>query len=174
MQVCRKDTPLLNIAFTMEGLRMCGLVESQLEWFPPEFRQGMEIRAGVLGDVHGNHPRRWNLPLRNWPQAVQDPDWVPPAGVTPLRIAMDSVHAIVQIRLVAAGSGSASAATDPRAQIAARLLQLVGGKHGIQPLSIQWMERIFLNAMVVDHFGFTDGQSGNRIFKRHRTSQERA
>ena len=59
-------TVRLNLAFTHEGLRALGLGDEPLGRFPMEFRQGMEARCSVLGDLRANHPRRWRLPLRNW------------------------------------------------------------------------------------------------------------
>ena len=40
-----------NIAFTVEGLRMAGLSDDEVRSLPDEFVQGMERRAGLLGDV---------------------------------------------------------------------------------------------------------------------------
>ena len=57
----------LNVSFTFNGLRTLGIPESQLATFPKEFREGMEARAGLLGDVRGNHPNNWTLPDSNWP-----------------------------------------------------------------------------------------------------------
>ena len=53
-----------NLAFTYQGLKNLGLSDDELKEFPKEFRQGMEERAPILGDVKTNHPRRWNLPHR--------------------------------------------------------------------------------------------------------------
>ncbi|WP_394788054.1 Dyp-type peroxidase, partial [Rhodoferax sp.] len=143
-----------NLAFTAEGLRVCGLDEQQLEWLPIEFRQGMPARAGLLGDVRGNHPRRWRLPLQNWPGALE-PGWS--ATVDCPRVAMDAVHAVLQVRLI---DGSPKA-TDGRAPIAAFLRTLFEKSlpnSGVRPLSLQWMERE-AGLTPVDHFGFIDGQS---------------
>ncbi|MFY9513698.1 MAG: hypothetical protein WAQ05_22275, partial [Rubrivivax sp.] len=74
--------PGINIAFTHEGLRLLGLSEAELALFPQEFREGMEARAGMLGDLRGNHPRRWRLPPRH--------------GGGPL-VEMATVHAVLQL-----------------------------------------------------------------------------
>ena len=158
------DQALVNVAFTAEGLRTCGLTETQLDWLPDEFRQGMQARAGVLGDVRGNHPRRWTLPLRNWPQAL-DPAWTaPPATPTApaWRVAMDAVHAVVQVRLIASGPAN-QAATPPTETIANMLRTLLDNATllaaGVQPLSVLWMARQDDAGLPIDHFGFADGVS---------------
>jgi Dyp-type peroxidase family len=51
----------LNIAFTFKGLEALGLSAEELESFPEEFREGMEKRAAILGDVGDNAPENWNL-----------------------------------------------------------------------------------------------------------------
>ena len=40
-----------NIAFTVEGLRAAGLSDDEVRELPEEFVQGMERRAGLLGDL---------------------------------------------------------------------------------------------------------------------------
>jgi len=142
-----------NLAFTGEGLRACGLGDQQLDGLPLEFRQGMEARAGLLGDVRGNHPRRWKLPLLNWPDAL-DPAWT--AREDCPRIAMDAVHAVLQVRLI----DSDPPLTAGSAPIVAFLQTLFDGlrESGVRPLSLQWMERDG-GLEPADHFGFIDGQS---------------
>ena len=151
---------LFNIAFTAEGLRACGLTQAQLDRFPEEFRQGMEQRAAVLGDVRGNHPRRWKLPPRNWPQAATDPYWCDVGAPDVLRVPLEAVHAIVQIRLVDPKPDAVVPTSgNPRQSIAAALMELFAAPLAVQPLSLQWMERLRKGGQVVDHFGFTDGLS---------------
>jgi Dyp-type peroxidase family len=55
----------LNVAITFNGLRRLGVNESELDRFPKEFREGMEARAGLLGDVRENHPENWVHPEWN-------------------------------------------------------------------------------------------------------------
>jgi len=57
----------LNLALTFEGLRTLGLTSEELALFPREFQEGLERRAGLLGDIGANHPERWALPEGNWP-----------------------------------------------------------------------------------------------------------
>ncbi len=148
-----------NVAFSFEGLRRCGLPDTLLDELPLEFRQGMEQRAGILGDVRGNHPRRWSLPLRNWPQAVQDPDWV--AAPDHARITMEAVHAVVQVRMGPNAENSGPGA-DLRPQLAQLMLGLFAKCPHARPLSVQWMQRLGTpnsKGETREHFGYLDGQS---------------
>jgi hypothetical protein len=163
------DAPLLNLAFTADGLRACGLADAQLARFAEEFRQGMAARAGLLGDVHGNHPRRWTLPLRNWPQGL-DPAWQPADAATAPRVALEALHVLLQVRLVASPAGTPGA-PDPQQTIVAMLRRIFSRPDdaagapespwpaGGQPLSLQWMAREDAAGLPVDHFGFADGLS---------------
>lgn len=81
-----------NIAFTYHGLRRMGVSDDELMKFPKEFREGMESRAPMMGDTGENHPRRWELPARNWPHA--DPDIIskrPP-------VELSEVDFVIQLR----------------------------------------------------------------------------
>jgi Dyp-type peroxidase family len=49
----------LNVALSCAGLKALGLTQEHLAEFPREFSEGMEARAGSLGDVRSNHPRNW-------------------------------------------------------------------------------------------------------------------
>jgi deferrochelatase/peroxidase EfeB len=151
--------PRWNIAFTMEGLRCCGLPESALEGLPMEFRLGMEQRAGILGDVRGNHPRRWRLPLRNGPQVLDNPDWQP--GPAPERVNLEAVHAVIQLRLGPPDRSKRQVPhPDLRPKLAQLLKRLFEHSPGARPLSVQWMERLgHQDDKALDHFGFIDGQS---------------
>jgi Dyp-type peroxidase family len=57
-----KDDVCRNLAITFSGLQALGVPAHRLALLPQEFAQGMEARAGVLGDVRGNHPRYWQRP----------------------------------------------------------------------------------------------------------------
>ena len=52
---------LLNIAFTLPGLRRFGLREETLATFPRAFREGMTTpyRSRLLGDIEANRPTEW-------------------------------------------------------------------------------------------------------------------
>ena len=85
-----------NIAFTLTGLRKLGLTAAELERLPKEFREGMEARAGLLGDVRDNHPRRWNLPRR---YTAGDPLASNPTPDAP-PVPLSAVDVVLQMRLV--------------------------------------------------------------------------
>jgi Dyp-type peroxidase family len=139
-----------NIAFTYEGLRAVGLTETQLAWFPQEFREGMEARASVLGDLRINHPRRWHLPTLNAPK---------PVNGEPAHVELSAVHVVLQLR---AGSNSTRARQiiDPEPAIAREVKELLDGLSGVRLLAVEPM-RQYRNAQgqAVEHFGFVDGVS---------------
>jgi Dyp-type peroxidase family len=53
----------LGIAFTFQGLKALGVPQASLDSFPPEFREGMASRAGILNDVGENAPASWEYPF---------------------------------------------------------------------------------------------------------------
>ena len=80
----------VTVALTFEGLKRLGLSDEELAAFPKEFREGMEARAGMLGDVRGNHPTNWELPLWNWDTS---------ASADPLpRVRLSTVDLVIQLR----------------------------------------------------------------------------
>jgi Dyp-type peroxidase family len=66
-----------NLALTFEGLRTLGLTDEERALFPKEFQEGLEARAGLLGDVGWSHPENWALPEANWPIGVGNGDPLP-------------------------------------------------------------------------------------------------
>jgi len=149
-----------NISFTVEGLRVAGLSESEVLKLPDEFVQGMERRAGLLGDLRINHPHRWRLPALNWHLGVDAPDLAErdPAQ----RIDLSAVHAVIQIRL----RGPHQHATESKAKLMAAMKKLVAIDPGVTPLSLQWMKRQRNSARdVEEHFGFIDGTSDPQLSK---------
>ena len=144
-----------NLAFTVQGLQLAGVEGGTLEELPTEFRQGMAARASILGDLRHNHPTRWALPQRNWPQ----PD---PAKL--LRVELSSVHAVVQMAV----SGHASAQwqdlvdnpTHPLWPVV-KAFDAELAPQGVRILSVQAMQRFADNAAPHgrDRFGFADGIS---------------
>lgn len=72
-----------NVAFTFGGLERMGLSSHDLSDFPKEFRDGSVDRAPQIGDVRENHPRRWKLPERNWPEGASPDDPLnPPVDIS--------------------------------------------------------------------------------------------
>jgi Dyp-type peroxidase family len=149
-----------NISFTVEGLRVAGLSESELLKLPDEFVQGMERRAGLLGDLRINHPHRWRLPALNWRLGVDAPDLA--EGDPAPRIDLSAVHAILQIRR----RGPHEHATESKSKLMAAMKELVAVDPGVTPLSLQWMKRQRNSAGdVEEHFGFIDGTSNPELNK---------
>lgn len=147
---------IVNIAFTLEGLRLAGLSDAEIEALPEEFVRGMERRAGLLGDVRSNHPLRWSLPAVNWSLGVTAPD-IARDDPQP-RLSLGAVHAVLQLRLPIA-TAAASGATPPRQLLMTELQRLKGLVPGLRPQSIQWMERFTQAGHVVEHFNYVDGDS---------------
>ena len=132
---------------------MCGPVLRQLEQFPEDFRQGMDARAGLLGDVRNNHPRRWRLPLRF---AGVD---APPHGQA---IGLAAVHAVLQLRCRHDGGADAPLYWDGSHPLHAELRAL----HGTAPAGVRILAVESARARTrgqggqqatVEHFGYVDG-----------------
>lgn len=162
----------VNIGLTPAGLRQAGVTEAELRCLPEAFMQGMAERAGWLGDLRANHPRRWRLPMRNWADTVHAAD---AAETDPgPRVAIEAVHAVLQLRhCVAAGEDRRPLpAATVRSLLFQRLQVLVDLHADIVPLSLQWMVRLpgpagadGQPAGTVEHFGFSDGHS-DPVFNR--------
>jgi hypothetical protein len=85
-----KDCIYRNIAITRSGLDVLGIPASDRAALPRDFLEGMEERAGLLGDVRFNHPSAWKRPRRNW-EGSKCASFGPP-------IALSSVHLVLQFR----------------------------------------------------------------------------
>jgi hypothetical protein len=60
-------TVRVNLGLTYVGLQRLGLSPDVLQRMPREFQEGMEKRAGMLGDVGlFAHPSGWEAPKCNW------------------------------------------------------------------------------------------------------------
>ncbi|HEY3665238.1 MAG TPA: hypothetical protein VGL19_04530, partial [Polyangiaceae bacterium] len=66
-----------NMALTFEGLGTLGLTDAERALFPKEFQEGLQARAGLLGDIGWNHPENWRLPEANWPIGASNGDPLP-------------------------------------------------------------------------------------------------
>ena len=53
----------MNVCFTADGLRACGLTDNILCTFPTEFREGIATpaRSRILGDTEASDPSRWEF-----------------------------------------------------------------------------------------------------------------
>lgn len=144
-----------NVALTFSGLRMAGLSEDELALFPEEFRQGMAARAGQLGDVRHNHPRRWRLPGR-FGGIDQKPHEV-------ITVEMESVHAVVQLRCQAATPAQAETLDyfEPQHPLREEVAALQAAARGTRVLAIQSLRRNLRRHqgrdLPIEHFGYADG-----------------
>lgn len=126
-----------TIAFTHKGLERMRLPHDVLCAFPKEFREGMEARSGLLGDMRENHPRRWRLPERNWPPRGKDERQDRPP------VELSEVDFVIQLRASrpAAVTGAASAVlseplsthADYRAEAAQKFMKKSGGPANFAP-----------------------------------------
>jgi Dyp-type peroxidase family len=152
------DGIFVNVALTWQGLRGLGVPQQALDQFPKEFREGMEARAGLLGDVRCNHPRRWALPERNWPDRAA-------AGAVAERVQLSEVDIVVQLRTAApVNPGDEEISANPAHPLYERVKALAA-EPGVRVLSVQAMLRHRAPQAgggpgpAVDHFGFVDGIS---------------
>lgn len=148
-----------NIAFTPEGLRAAGVTDAEMQSFPEEFVQGMQRRAGLIGDLRINNPRYWRLPPLNWHLGINAPD-ASEDDPTP-RVDLGGVHAMVQVRLQ---SGGETSVEEARTKLFTVLQDLIENHPGVMPLSLQWMQRQ-RNARgeIMEHFGFIEAEA-NPVF----------
>ena len=142
----------LNIALTCNGLKTLGLSDAELVKFPKEFREGMQARASLLGDVGTNHPSKWNLPQANWPLDAAE------AGGT---VALSTVDLVVQLQKANVEPGADKwswCAGHPLYKEVAELAEQVEQTGG-QLLSVEPLRRKLIDGNVHEHFGFRDGLS---------------
>ncbi len=150
----------LNIAITKRGLQNLGVADEDIARLPKEFRDGMDERAGLLGDIHRNHPRRWPLPER-FLRAASGPSPRPP-------VELSEVDIVLQLRTAAGGwdfhdlpndeVGLSDSAHPLAESVRQKLAQ--ADNAGIRLLSIEPMRRLRADTdqrdRARDHFGFLD------------------
>lgn len=136
--------PTLNLAFSFRGLQALGLPADELRRLPKEFREGMEARAGFLGDVGPNHPDHWERPAR-----LRD-------GL-PLDLSTVDLVALLQRRKDAGDDGDhAWSGSHPLYDEVMRL----GQDSGLELLAVEVLRREPPeNGYAREHFGFRDGIS---------------
>ncbi|MBI5722082.1 MAG: Dyp-type peroxidase [Burkholderiales bacterium] len=139
------ETLYWNVAFSANGLRALGVPPSRIDRFPQEFVEGMEARAGMLGDVRTNHPEHWRRPrLASSPQIEVD---------------LGSVDVAVQYRL--------ASKSEPERQLHSALAALAAAidkeRDGLLVLAVEPMRSYpsptDVAGTVTEHFGFADGLS---------------
>ena len=137
-----------NVSFTYTGLKALGLSQAELDSLPNEFREGMEARAGLLGDVCSNHPEQWAMPSRNWPER----------STNGARIGLSAVDAVVTLQT----QRTSVEQIDALALLRPELEALV--REGAQILHVQPLQRYESrwgkqDGLYREHFGFVDGLS---------------
>ncbi len=143
------------LSITKEGLSHIGMHRDKLAEFPRSFLEGMEKRAGLLGDTDVNHPSNWVWPTGNWP-----------AGSPERAIAPSSIDIIVQV--TGAYDDLANAHVfDEKHPLYASVAELdAASGAGVRLLAVQPMQRRYNDAAparVVNHLGFVDGVGQPRI-----------
>jgi Dyp-type peroxidase family len=152
-QPTQEGTIATNIAITFEGFRALGLSDAQLDWFAQEFREGMEARAGLLGDLRTNHPRRWRLPSR------VDANL---ANVSGTSVELSTVHVILQLR-VNASDAAGDDLSRPEHPLHKRIKEILKFEPAARLLALQSMRRHMeidpntKTEKIREHFGFFDG-----------------
>jgi Dyp-type peroxidase family len=140
---------LMNIGFTHAGLQQLPLTELQLLELPKEFREGMEARAGLLGDIGPiNSPECWQLPRRNYGSGAASGEIVALGAV-------DAVLIVQGARPAADGDHKWSADHPLHGE-----LNEIDALEGVEVLHVQALRRY--GAHVTDgreHFGFNDQTS---------------
>lgn len=142
-----------NIALSPGGLRALGIDPQRLDKLPPEFTQGMEARAALLGDVHANHPDCWQRPRSNW--AAGRP------AAEGERLDLSIVDIVVVLRL--GDAQETSHELHPRLVRAVRDLERKA-KGSLEVLRVEALRSYpsGRDGMVREHFGFLDGFSQPR------------
>jgi predicted acylesterase/phospholipase RssA/deferrochelatase/peroxidase EfeB len=127
-----------NIALTFAGFDALGL--GDLDDLPEEFREGMEIRAPMLGDVGINHPYFWERPLAKGAPSSE-------------RVDLSTIHAVVTFQW---GTPTGEALL---VLARAAIEGPPGAPTGVRILAEQTLHRNRPGSTFVAPFGFVDGVS---------------
>jgi Dyp-type peroxidase family len=149
LTVERERKPQLNLAITFAGLKAAGLAPELLAQFPEEFQEGLESRAGLLGDVGLNHPSQWRKPLWNWPEAADNA----------ARLQLTSIDALVTVQgwCDPSDAGDHEWSHNPLRRPVEDLCQRWEAL-GVRVLHVQSLRRHERS-----HFGFVDGISQPKL-----------
>lgn len=155
-----------SVAYTFRGLRACGVTESELAQFPKEFREGMEERAGMLGDVRENHPDRWVLPEWNIAFDGELARFTGPlvgetADPRP-RVRLSTIDMLITIRKTRCFDSTQE--WTPQNPLHDLVLEFCNEarKRGVHVMSVEPLRRLphpANNRLSAEHFGFADGLS---------------
>ena len=139
-----------TIAFTAEGLEQMGLDREVVREFPNEFREGMAMRSGLMGDMRENHPRRWQLPDRNWPPVRAGEAPRPP-------VELNEMDFVIQLRYAPETADGDHAAA---LRVEIERIAAAAEASGVALAAIETMENFYNpDTRTHDHFGFRDGIS---------------
>lgn len=151
-QVIGDKGTLINVFLTHAGLRRLGLDDATLALFPKEFREGMQGRAGLVGDVGPNAAVRQQLPKANASGAPGGQD-----------IPLESVDVVVVLQRYIESTEPDVDWAPPNHPLYPDVTNLALGEHGGRLLHVQTLRRRWEkegeNAFYREHFGFRD--SGN-------------
>jgi Dyp-type peroxidase family len=153
----------INVAFTAQGLKRLGLPDAEFSALPKEFREGMESRAGLLGDVGPNHPDNWEFPEWNWDGVGRRPG----ANGQVSRVPLSTIDLVIQLRKREPGLEPGAAPVDDTwkgspLRNAAHILARRAYRQGVRMLSVQPMvnhREKFDKHRGIEHFGFRDNLS---------------
>lgn len=144
---------LCTVALTYAGLQALEVHETRLAAMPGEFIQGMEARAGILGDVRINHPQQWRRPRAPWRGT---------AAGTGAPIDLTLAHLVIQLRTPEADDERA----DDRSPLLSRLEAWIdmhlpeSGPFEVLAVEPAWSRPVLGSELAGrDHFGYVDGIS---------------
>jgi Dyp-type peroxidase family len=143
------DQVVCTVALTYPGLQALGVHEDHLAALPGEFIQGMEARAGILGDLRCNHPQQWRRPR---------------AASAPIDLAL--AHLMIQLRTGEAPGEQTPDRSGLLPRLQAWMAQHLGAESGIEVLAVEagWSRPPAENGLAPrDHFGYADGISQPRL-----------
>ncbi len=140
-----------NLSLSVTGLRALGLSETSMRSFPTEFREGMDMRAGPLGDLGPNNPKNWSLPKDAHGYEIQ----------------LTSIDMMVTMRIAATWPVKSRkhvkrALDDAAAKIDKAVANLgkLAKASGVEIMSVEKLHHNRGdNGKVHEHFGFADGIS---------------
>lgn len=137
-----------TIGFTESGLLRIGVHCETVKCLPKEFREGMALRSGTLGDYRENHSRNWILPERNGPILTGEVA----AGTKLSRIDTEEIDLVIQLR-----------STDSDAQVVIEDIKRLAAAGGAA-VSLEGYEMLRggydpETGQFRDHFNYLDGLS---------------
>ena len=146
---------IYNLSVTHNGLRSLRVPEDFRRDLPHAFREGMDRRAGLLGDIDVNHPKEWVWPTGNWPLNNSKKRPVAPS----------SIDLIVQLQAACPGADSAPEFnTDHPLYAEVAALAKMAEDRSVEVLAVETMQRRDAEpGQFVGHIRFADGVSQPRF-----------